>query len=86
MKLKLTSKRQATFPVEVCEELGLKPGDHLTLERSAKEDGWVLRPEEKVEEPVSWYGTLRSYAKGKKTSMASVRASIAEGRSRNPGK
>lgn len=30
--LTLTSKRQATFPKETCESLGLKPGDLIELE------------------------------------------------------
>ena len=42
MLVKITSKRQVTFPAKVLEELGVGPGDHLELEESR--DGYVLRP------------------------------------------
>ena len=42
MLVKITSKRQVTFPAKVLEELGVGPGDHLELE--AERDGYVLRP------------------------------------------
>lgn len=80
MKLKLTSKRQATFPARVCEEMGLQPGDHLILEKVTGTDGWLLRKDESTEDPAPWFGSLRSYARGKATSMTAIRASIAKGR------
>ena len=42
MFVRITSKRQVTFPARVLEALGVKPGDQLELEESA--DGFVLRP------------------------------------------
>ena len=42
MLVKITAKRQVTFPAHVLEALGVEPGDQLQLEESA--DGFVLRP------------------------------------------
>ena len=42
MFVRITSKRQVTFPARVLEALGVKPGDQLELEESS--DGFVLRP------------------------------------------
>jgi AbrB family looped-hinge helix DNA binding protein len=41
MFVKITSKRQVTFPARVLEALGVKPGDRLELEESPH--GYVLR-------------------------------------------
>ena len=42
MVVKVTSKRQVTFPAKVLDALGVRPGDQIELiERS---DGFVLRP------------------------------------------
>ena len=41
MFVKITSKRQVTFPARVLEALGVKPGDRLELEESPA--GYVLR-------------------------------------------
>lgn len=43
MYIKLTTKRQATFPAQVVDALGVGPGDRIELIESA--DGWVLRPQ-----------------------------------------
>jgi bifunctional DNA-binding transcriptional regulator/antitoxin component of YhaV-PrlF toxin-antitoxin module len=83
--LTLTSKRQATFPKETCESLGLKPGDVIALE--ARDEGgvkvWVLRPQ-----PVrarEWVGCLGPRArKVTDHSLAAVRESIAAGRRNTP--
>lgn len=42
----LTSKRQATFPVAMCEELNIGPGDAVEVESVLLkgEQVWVLRP------------------------------------------
>lgn len=79
--LTLTSKRQATFPKETCESLGLKPGDVIELE-PRDESGtkvWVLRPQ--PARTREWVGCLGSRA-GKVTdhSLAAIRESIAAGR------
>lgn len=42
MLVKITAKRQVTFPVRVLDALGVKPGDQLELQES--QDGFVLRP------------------------------------------
>jgi len=80
--IKLTSKRQATFPRAVCKEMDVKPGDALTLEQRVV-DGervWILRPEARSD--AEWFGCLRSYARGKPHGMAAIRKSIREARKR----
>ena len=42
MVVKITSKRQVTFPARVLEALGVGPGDQLELEEGP--DGFLLRP------------------------------------------
>ncbi len=44
--IKITAKRQATFPSEVCDALGVKPGDRIALEEQMRkgERVWVLKP------------------------------------------
>ncbi len=42
MLVKITAKRQVTFPAKVLEALGVKPGDHLELAEGP--DGFILRP------------------------------------------
>ena len=42
MLVKITSKRQVTFPAKVLEALGVKPGDHLELREAS--DGFTLHP------------------------------------------
>ena len=78
--IKLTSKRQATFPAEVCRDMGLHPGDRIALERRniGGAPAWVMRPipEDKA---TSWFGTLRAYAAGKSHAMKDVRRSIGRG-------
>lgn len=44
MILKMTSKRQVTFPREVCNALGLRPGSKLEVVRSGNSGDWTLRP------------------------------------------
>ena len=44
MQITLTSKRQATFPVEVCAAMRLKPGARLEIVPGAGPDEWVIRP------------------------------------------
>ena len=78
--VKLSSKRQATFPRGVCESLGLKPGDEIVLEPTITdgEESWALRPAKARQRP--WLHRLNRYAKGKDHSMESIRTSIAIGR------
>ena len=42
MIVKITSKRQVTFPARVLDALGVGPGDQLELEEGP--DGFTLRP------------------------------------------
>jgi bifunctional DNA-binding transcriptional regulator/antitoxin component of YhaV-PrlF toxin-antitoxin module len=63
LRIKLTSKRQATFPAEVCKQLGIDDGDTLELQplRYKRETVWVLKPIARLNRP--WIGCLRKYAK-----------------------
>jgi len=73
----LTAKRQATFPAELCRDLGLQPGDKLALERR-EVDGtptWIMRPASE-HKTSSWFGALRSYASDKSHVMEDIRRSI----------
>ena len=42
MLVKITTKRQVTFPARILKSLGVQPGDRLELVESA--DGFFLRP------------------------------------------
>lgn len=42
MIVKITSKRQVTFPARVLQTLGVGPGDQLELEEGP--DGFILKP------------------------------------------
>lgn len=74
--VRLTSKRQATLPIQLCEDLGVKPGDEIILERHKTEDEitWLLKPKKKIQSP--WFAQLKKYAKNKEHDMASIRGSI----------
>jgi bifunctional DNA-binding transcriptional regulator/antitoxin component of YhaV-PrlF toxin-antitoxin module len=73
--IKITTKRQATLPVELCRELGVRPGDELRIEKKLirGERVWTLQP---GSPPDSWFGSLRKYARGKSHSLESIRGSI----------
>ena len=43
MLIKITSKRQVTFPARVLDALGVGPGDRIALEEGP--DGFILRPQ-----------------------------------------
>ena len=43
MLIKVTTKRQVTFPAQVLDALGVKPGDRLELLQGP--DGFLLRPQ-----------------------------------------
>jgi len=78
--LKITAKRQATFPVETCEALRIGPGDIVDVEARVIDDEqvWILRPRKTPDR--SWIGSLRAQAHVQDHSMESIRRSIAEGR------
>ena len=82
-RIRLTSKRQATLPVALCDELRVGPGDELLLERRAL-DGetlWVLRP---ARADLAWFGSLRRWAKGKSHDPRRIRKSIERGWADDP--
>lgn len=74
--IKLTSKRQATFPAQLCRELGVKEGEELILERKKIEGdiAWIIKPKKRVN--TKWFGALKRYAQDKDHSIESIRASI----------
>ena len=79
--LKITAKRQATFPVETCNALRIGPGDIVDVEPRVIDDEqvWILRPRKTPDR--SWIGSLRNEAcTPENHSMESIRRSIAEGR------
>ena len=42
MLIRITSKRQVTFPARVLEAMGVRPGDRLELKEGP--DGYIVRP------------------------------------------
>ena len=54
MIIKVTSKRQVTFPKRVLEALGVGPGDRIEL--AEHPDGFLLRPKRSV---TDWVPPLR---------------------------
>ncbi len=81
--LKITSKRQVTFPAEVCRDLGVREGQAVYLVKRTIEDQscWVLQTRRPDKE--NWFGALQSYAGSKKHDIRSIRASIEKGRRRS---
>lgn len=79
--IKLTAKRQATFPKELCDDMDLKPGDTIRLDKRTinGETLYCIHPVKKDETP-AWFGVFNAYAKGKSPRMADIRESIAKGR------
>jgi bifunctional DNA-binding transcriptional regulator/antitoxin component of YhaV-PrlF toxin-antitoxin module len=78
-RIKLTSKRQATLPVQLCRELGLEPGDTLLLEPRTidGESAWLLRT---PKPDWSWAGSLGEYAQGKRHEWSRIERSIQRGK------
>jgi bifunctional DNA-binding transcriptional regulator/antitoxin component of YhaV-PrlF toxin-antitoxin module len=76
--LKITAKRQATFPKETCDALRIAPGDVIDLERREEhgESLWVLRPKKPM--PRKWIARLANRVKpGTDHSIQAIRKSIA---------
>lgn len=73
--IRITAKRQATFPKALCEEMGVGPGDVLRLERLTVGDEtvWVLRPDRP---DWSWLGAAQPWAAGKDHDWEAVDSSI----------
>lgn len=76
LKIKMSAKRQATFPKQVCDSLGVQPGEDLLLDRRMENDRevWVLKPAKEVARP--WLGCLREYASGKEHNLDRIRESV----------
>jgi hypothetical protein len=68
-RLRLTTKRQATLPAALCEELGVGPGDHGS-------PAWVLRA---AKPDWSWVGAARPWCRGKSHRWDDVERSIERG-------
>lgn len=81
--VKITAKRQATLPKELCTELGVEPGDSLRVERRTVdgESFWVLLPKS---DPWAWAGGAKRYATGKSHDLDAIRASVARARTEKP--
>lgn len=73
----LTSKRQATLPRELCEDLGVQPGDQLDVERAMVngQPAWILRPRRL---DWSWIGAAQ-VPSNVSHDLNDIRASIALG-------
>jgi len=82
--LRMTAKRQATFPRSVCEALGVGPGDDLELEARVLdgETVWILRPK-RVD--WSWIGSVR-VRRDVTDDVAAVRGSASRGWGREKGR
>ena len=80
--LKITSKRQATFPLEACAALRINPGDVIEIESRMLdgEEVWLLRPQKQPER--RWLGCLAAKSNVSEHSMDRIRESIAGGRKR----
>lgn len=78
--VKITAKRQATFPLETCEALRIGPGDIVDVEPRMidGERVWVLLPRPVPDR--SWVGALKGRVQSEDHSMESIRRSIAVGR------
>lgn len=74
--IKLTSKRQATSPVKLCQEIGIQPVDELVLERRKIYEGYVWILKLKPQHQQTWFGRLNKYASGKSHDMEDMRKSI----------
>jgi AbrB family looped-hinge helix DNA binding protein len=74
----ITSKRQVTLPAEICEELGLKPGDRLRIERRrvGRDSVWVISGKKP---DWSWFGRARLYARKKSHAWSEIERSIERG-------
>jgi bifunctional DNA-binding transcriptional regulator/antitoxin component of YhaV-PrlF toxin-antitoxin module len=78
--IRLTAKRQATLPRQLCEEMRVRAGDALVVDaRMVRgERVWFLKPADRIETP--WFARLKRYATGKRHDLESVRRSVEEAR------
>ncbi|MDH4046102.1 MAG: AbrB/MazE/SpoVT family DNA-binding domain-containing protein, partial [Gemmatimonadota bacterium] len=77
-RVRLTTKRQATLPAALCEELGVGPGDELELERCVVDGSpaWVLRA---ARPDWSWFGAAHPWTAGKSHRWDAIERSLARG-------
>jgi bifunctional DNA-binding transcriptional regulator/antitoxin component of YhaV-PrlF toxin-antitoxin module len=84
--IRLTSKRQATFPSDLCDSLNLVPGDRLELVPRI-EDGekvWMLKVQKRPDR--AWLGGLKKYGEAVTDhSMDAIHHSVREGRAEEAG-
>lgn len=76
--IRITSKRQATLPAELCADLGVGPGDKIEVDRRTVGGDvvWVLRARKP---DWSWLGAAKKYAEGRTHDWDDVEKSIARG-------
>lgn len=81
----ITTKRQATLPKSLCDDLGVAPGDSLQVEKRVLdgETVWLLRPKSRAWD---WVGSAAEYAKGKSHGMRDVHESIGRARAAAKGR
>lgn len=82
LKLKMTAKRQVTFPAAVCETLAVYPGDTLVLREEQAEGRrvWMIEAEPQPDR-ARWMGALRPYAAHKAShALSDIRAAVAKKR------
>lgn len=81
--LKMTSKRQVTFPAAACKELGVGPGALIMLDRKnlGGQPVWVLQT--RTPPPTPWFGSLQRYASDQRHDLQAIRRTIALARRRN---
>ncbi len=74
--LKMTSKRQVTFPVKVCEDLKIKIGESIMIDKREVDGSpaWILMHSK--QEDKSWFGAFKKYAQGKSNELSDIRDSI----------
>lgn len=79
-RIRLTSKRQATLPRALCEEMRLRAGDSIVVDARVVggERVWLLKPATRIETP--WFARLKRYARHKKHDLASIRKSVEQAR------
>ena len=72
----MTSKRQVTFPLRVCEELEVKAGDMLFLEEKKIQGQRSLVIRRQKRSKSSWYASLQPYAVNKSHDMDAIKSSV----------
>ncbi|MDK3159954.1 AbrB/MazE/SpoVT family DNA-binding domain-containing protein [Kamptonema cortianum] len=81
--IKISSKRQATLPVELCRQMNLKQGDRLHVYPEKKKGKIVWRLSPIPPDEPRWFASLRPEVSGAQRdhSMSEIRKSIARRRS-----